>query len=80
MSDSLRRFFERELPDQAATLRDDDSLLEARLLDSVQIINLVAWLEKHEGITIRDQDIVPDNFRSLNHIRAFIARCRSGSA
>jgi acyl carrier protein len=59
----------------AARLRsvgEDDDLLESGILDSLGILDLVSRLEATFGITVLDEDLVPDNFRSLRHLAAFV--------
>lgn len=52
-------------------LDHDEDLLSSDLLDSQGIVNLVAFLEERFGIEIGDEDLVPDNFRSVSSIVAF---------
>jgi acyl carrier protein len=53
---------------------DDESLLEAGLIDSTGILELVAFLESEFGVAIADADIVPENLDSVERIDAFVAR------
>lgn len=50
----------------------DESLLDSGLLDSAGIFQLVAFLEERFRLTISDEDIVPDNFDSINAVVAFV--------
>lgn len=64
---------------EAGGLTDEASLLEAGALDSTGIIELVGFLEETYGIAIRDQDLVPGNFESIERIAGFVsARLREG--
>lgn len=63
--------------DTSFDLRDETSLIEADLVDSTGILELVSHVEATYGIEIRDADIVPANFDSIGRIAAFIA-ARSG--
>ena len=47
------------------------------LLDSLDIIALVAELEDRFGICIEGQDIVPENFKNLEALGAFLRRCKA---
>jgi acyl carrier protein len=49
-------------------------LLAADLIDSLGIMELVKFLEGRFGIAVLDEDLVPDNFRSIDAIAAFVAR------
>jgi acyl carrier protein len=54
------------------TLSPDEDLLEQRIIDSMGILKLVVFIEKTHGIKIVDEDIVPENFQTLNNIVKFI--------
>jgi len=56
----------------------DTSLLESGILDSLGILDVVAFLESEFAITIADEELVPDNFRSLGTLSAFV-RQKSGA-
>ncbi len=45
------------------------------MLDSFDMITLVADLEKTYGILIPGVDIVPENFRNLGAIQQLVERC-----
>jgi acyl carrier protein len=55
-------------------ISDTDSLLEAGLIDSTGILELVSFLETEFGIRIADADIVPDNLDSIAKIVAYVER------
>jgi acyl carrier protein len=56
-----------------------ESLLEAGLIDSTGILELVAFLETHFGIEVADADIVPANLDSIAAITGYVQRKRSTS-
>ena len=47
-------------------------LIESDVIDSMTLLRLISFLEENYGIEIPDQEIVPDNFRSLSSIGAFL--------
>lgn len=49
-----------------------ESLLEADLIDSTGILELVAYLEQHFGLQIADAEIIPANLDSIASICAFV--------
>jgi acyl carrier protein len=59
---------------EAGALRRDEYLLAADLIDSLGITELVGFLESKFGVTVADEDLTPDNFRSVDSIVAFVAR------
>jgi acyl carrier protein len=54
------------------TLDPDEDLLEQRVIDSMGILKLVVFLEKTHNIKVMDEDIVPENFQSLNSMARFV--------
>lgn len=59
--------------DTSYDLGDDVSLIEADLVDSTGILELVSHVEATYGVDIRDADIVPANFDSIGRIAAFVS-------
>jgi acyl carrier protein len=57
----------------------EDSLLERGLLDSMGILRLVEFCEVSFGVSIPDQDVVPDNLESVQAIARLVERCRASS-
>ena len=55
----------------------DDDLLARGVIDSLGVTQLVAFLADRFGIDVRDEDLVPANFRSLSRREAFIERQRA---
>lgn len=55
-----------------ASLTDSESLLEAGLIDSTGILELVAFLETEFDIRMADADIVPANLDSVKAIVAYV--------
>lgn len=59
------------------SIADTESLLEAGLIDSTGILELVAFLEADFGLDVADADIVPENLDSIERIAAFVATKRA---
>ena len=70
---AVREFLTRELGKDVAALAADESLLESGTLDSVGVMQLVAFLERTFAITVSDDDLMPDNFDTLSAISTFVA-------
>jgi acyl carrier protein len=69
----VREFIvERFLFGDNGALTDDASFLDNGLIDSMGIMELVAFLEKTFEIKIEDGELIPRNLDSLNRIRAFL--------
>ncbi len=61
-------------------LADADSLLENGVMDSVGILELVAFLETEFAIQMSDAEIVPENLDSIAAIAAFVERKKTTTA
>lgn len=51
---------------------DTDSFLENGVLDSMNVMELVLFLEQQFGIQVADHEIVPDNFDSIQKMTSFV--------
>ena len=60
-------------------LDPEDKLLERGLLDSLSILKTVTFCEEQFGITIRDDEVLPDHFESVRAIAALVDRRRASS-
>lgn len=55
-------------------LSNQESLLEAGLIDSTGILELVAYLESEFNLQMADDEIVPENLDSVASIAAYVGR------
>jgi acyl carrier protein len=53
---------------------DDESFLRGGILDSLGMLELVAFLEKEFAIKIADTELIPENLDSLVRVCAFVER------
>jgi len=71
---TIRNFIRTELVSGAAgpDIGDHDSLIDAGIIDSLGIQKLLAFLESHFSIKLRDEDIVPENFDTVETIARLV--------
>ena len=50
----------------------DEDLLAQDVIDSLGITELVGFLESRYGIEVGDDDLLPENFSSVNSVVAFV--------
>ena len=55
-------------------LQDDDSLLEQGIIDSTGVLELVSFLERDYGLTIEDEELIPENLDSVRNLASFVRR------
>ena len=58
--------------DDRSDLADTESLLDAGLIDSTGILELVAFIETEFSIQMADTDIVPENLDSVETIVRYV--------
>ncbi len=54
--------------------KDDESFLASGIIDSLGVMQLVAFVESEFSIRVADVELVPQNFDSVERISAFVAR------
>jgi acyl carrier protein len=57
-----------------AALKDDASLLDAGIVDSTGVLEVITFIEGEFGITVDDAEMVPENLDAVNHIVAFVQK------
>jgi acyl carrier protein len=73
----IRSYLEKHFP-KARRISDNNSLLETGVLDSLGVLDLVAFLEQEFNIRIADEDLIPENFRSVGTIVTFVHQKQNG--
>ena len=54
------------------TLADDENLIDQGLIDSVSILELIAFIEGEFSVTLPVDEVVPENFRSIRALSTLI--------
>lgn len=76
--ESIRRFLCEKLGIAEAERVDADApLVRKGVVDSVEVMQVVTFLEATYGISVDDSEIVPRNFRSLQTMADFVNRKRA---
>jgi acyl carrier protein len=79
IKDQVRAFIEQRFPvARARAVADNDPLLASGLLDSLSVLDVVAYVEATFGIGVTDEDLTPENFESIASMAAFVAAKRNG--
>jgi len=60
-------------------LNDQTSFLDAGIIDSTGILELVDFLDSEFSIKINDDEILPENLDSINYIINFLEKKRQSS-
>ena len=71
--ETVRQFVvENFLFGEDGALKGDTSFLESGIIDSTGILELIAFLEETYGLEVEDEDVVPENFDSLQNVVRFL--------
>jgi acyl carrier protein len=57
-----------------AKLGSAENLFDCGILDSAGLISFIVYLEKKFGLTIPDEELLPENFASLEAISSYLVR------
>ena len=55
-------------------LTNDTSFIEAGIIDSMSVVELIEFLGKRYGVEVNDDELIPDNLDSIRNLRCFIER------
>ncbi|HEY0936115.1 MAG TPA: acyl carrier protein [Trebonia sp.] len=79
MEATINDFISSELVQDASLLPlgNSTSLLESGIVDSLGLLRLVVFIQQQLGVALGDEDLIPENFESVDAICACI-RSRDG--
>jgi acyl carrier protein len=60
--------------DNGFSCSNDASFLNEGIIDSMNVMELIMFVEEKFGVEVTDGDIVPDNFDSVAKIVAYVGR------
>ncbi len=71
---TIREYIARNLlfSEDGYSYSDDASLLNEGIIDSLGVMELVAFIELEYGISVKDSEITPENFDSVNNLANYI--------
>ena len=58
--------------DDQSELNNEDSFLEKGIIDSTGILEIIFFLEEEFGLSVEDDEMIPENLDSVNNIVKFI--------
>lgn len=74
MKPVIREYITKEIASgrRSTPIDYDTSLLVQDILDSLSLVKLVMFLESNFSIAVRPEELVPENFSTINAICAYI--------
>ena len=73
----IRSFFVRELEEMGgdgSRLDTETHLIDGGILDSLTILNLISFLEDEFGVLLNEEEISPENLKTIQEISNLVAR------
>jgi acyl carrier protein len=76
ISGALKRFIGENFmfQEEIDSLPDDTSFLDAGIIDSTGVLELVCFLENTFGIQVADDEMLPENLDSIRAITGYVKR------
>jgi len=60
--------------DDESALGLDESLLDRGIVDSTGMLEIIMFIEDELGVSVEDDEMIPENLDSVNRIAAFVTR------
>lgn len=67
-------FLLREIIHDHESIDASENLIESGLLDSIQIVKLIMFMERQFHISFEEEDMLPNNFETLYNMVDFVNR------
>jgi acyl carrier protein len=72
---ALTEFIKTEIMNnRSVNIDPNQDLLGAGILDSLGILQLVAFIEEKFGVQVPDEDVIFENFQSINALAGYLER------
>jgi acyl carrier protein len=81
INDRIKEFILRKFPlAKKQGIKNSDRMLDSGILDSLGVLDVVAFVEQEFAILVSDEDLTPENFQSLDSLTAFVQRKSSNGS
>jgi acyl carrier protein len=81
IKDQIREYVQESAKYTGVTgLTDESSLIEAGVIDSLQLVRVVSFLEDTFGVNVADEEILPKNFESIDGMERLVLAKLAGKS
>ncbi|MBC7790647.1 MAG: acyl carrier protein [Anaerolineae bacterium] len=82
LAHSLATFIQTNLIGDDRSIRIDEqvALIDAGIIDSMGLMQIVTFIEQETGVHIPDDEVVPDNFQTVGDMERMVRRLQARSA
>jgi len=75
----IRKFIDDHFPSARRTkLGNQHALLENGIVDSLGVLDLVSFMEETFAITVMDEELLPENFQTIERLTKFVETKSNG--
>jgi acyl carrier protein len=78
IADKIKKFLLQQFP-ATKNIGNNDSLLNNGIIDSLGILEVVTFMEQEFGISVSDDDLLPENFGSVSRLLKFVQEKKNGA-
>jgi acyl carrier protein len=79
INSALRQFVLDHFPSaRRRPLADTEPLLESGIIDSLGILDVVAFIEAEFKFTVDDEELTPENFRTITNMCGYVSKKLNG--
>lgn len=78
---AIRQFIASSLlySEEGFAYSDDASLLRERIIDSLGVVELAAFIARRFGVRVEQPEVRPDNFDTVARLAAYVRRKQNGA-
>ena len=77
--EALKQYIAEELLNNSVNVKEDDNLLRDGMVDSLGMVRLVAFIEETFEVEIPPEDLIIENFGTINVITDYLQKGSSES-
>jgi acyl carrier protein len=75
VTERLGKFILEHFPSvRKRSIRNDEQLIESGVIDSLGVLDIVEFMEREFNIAISDDELVPENFRTIDCLASFVQK------
>ena len=72
IKEEVRNYLKEASLSSSDSIKDDTLIFDTGVLDSMGLLFLIEFLNEQYSITVEDEELLPNNFESVNNITAFV--------
>lgn len=74
---SLTTYIQENLAGAGTPIAKDTSLIDGGILDSMGLMDVVLFVEQRTGVQVPDEEVVPENFQTVESIAQMVQRLQA---